>query len=102
MGGGIAGISSAYHLAKQNVKSTLVEQDKLAFTTSGRSVGVLSDTEESYGDITPEEYSELFQERFKSYYQRRYFKRGSVCLNEANNSIKKKGDAKWQNRQLKI
>ena len=42
IGGGITGVSILYHLKDSNMKVTLVEQNKVAFSTTGNSTGKLS------------------------------------------------------------
>ena len=42
IGGGITGVSTLYHLKDSNMKVVLVEQNKVAFSTTGNSTGKLS------------------------------------------------------------
>ena len=42
IGGGITGVSALYHLKDSNMKVALVEQNKIAFSTTGNSTGKLS------------------------------------------------------------
>jgi gamma-glutamylputrescine oxidase len=43
IGGGITGISIAYHCAKQGIKTVLIEKDTLAFGSAGRNAGMVVD-----------------------------------------------------------
>ena len=62
VGGGMAGLSTAYALSNAiDPKSiTLVDSGRVGFSTTGRSAGLLVDSvEEDYCDTDPEEYKAI-------------------------------------------
>lgn len=65
VGGGIAGLTTAYLLAKENKKVTIVEADKIGFGASGRNTGKVTSQHGLIYSTIEKEYS---SEKAKLYY----------------------------------
>lgn len=65
VGGGIAGLTTAYLLAKENKKVTIVEADEIGFGASGRNTGKVTSQHGLIYSIIEKEYS---SEKARLYY----------------------------------
>lgn len=65
VGGGIAGLTTAYLLAKENKKITIVEADEIGFGASGRNTGKVTSQHGIIYSIIEKEYS---REKARLYY----------------------------------